>query len=174
VTRFRLREVTADDHAWLVELHNDPAVLRNITDPKPITLEQHLAWWRSLQGDARQVRLIFTVDAERAGFAKFYNIDRVNSNCVLGADIHRAHRGRGYANAMWTLMLDRVFLDLGLHRASLTTAAYNEIGLRVYRRLGFLEEGHLVESLFRDDKFHDQVCMYILCSDWRTRRRCYS
>jgi RimJ/RimL family protein N-acetyltransferase len=160
-----LVDVTDGDHEWLVELHNDPLVLRNLTHPTPITLEGHLAWWRGLN-PSREIRQIFTVDGDRAGFVKFYQIDRANRNCVLGADLHRDFRGRGHARSMWALMLRTCFVEMKLHRVSLTTAAYNTIAQRVYTGLGFREEGRLVQSLWRDGRFHDQICMHLLASDY--------
>lgn len=165
-TTMQLRPVSDGDHEWLVELHNDPEVLRNLTNPQPITMQQHLEWWKSTRADQRQLRLIFYVNDERVGFTKFYNIDHVNHNVVLGADIHKSHRGKGHAKNMWAMMLNVSFFALRMRRASLTTAEFNEIGQRVYRGIGFKEEGRLVESLFRDDKYYDQICMYMLATDW--------
>lgn len=164
-----------EDHAWLVELHNDPIVLRNLTNPEPITLENHLNWWKQIEKSSKEQRFIFTVHGQRVGFTKFYQIDSVNKNCVLGADIHRLFRGMGYANIMWGMMLDFCFDDvslggLGLHRVSLTTAEYNVIGQKVYKKLGFLDEGNLKESLFRDGKFWDQRCMFLLKDNWKANK----
>ena len=161
-----LRPVQDDDHEFLVELHNDPVVLHNLTHPQPITMEQHLSWWKRISHDHRQLRLIFQIDDARAGFGKFYDIDRVNQNCVLGADLHASFRGQGYAKFMWQLMLQVAFQGMHLHRVSLTTAEYNTIARRVYAQLGFKEEGRLTQSLFRDGSFHDQILMYLLRSDW--------
>jgi diamine N-acetyltransferase len=151
----RLRQVVHDDHMFLIDLHNDPDVLMNLTNPQPITI-----------ADERQLRLVFTVDDQKVGFTKFYNIDRVNSNCVLGADIHKDYRGKGYAKHMWNLMLNHCFNILGLHRVSLTTAEYNHIAYHLYLKLGFREEGKLTQSLCRNGKFYDQYVFFMLKEDW--------
>lgn len=166
-TSMQLRPVQDDDHGWLVELHNDPEVLRNVTHPEPITMEQHMAWWDSnIRGNSKQLRMIFTVEGQRVGFTKFYDIDRTNRCCALGADIHKDHRGKGLAKSMWAMMLNVSFIAIQLHRVSLTTAEFNTVGQRVYRGLGFKDEGKLVQSLYRDGSFHDQLCMYMLAEDW--------
>lgn len=157
--KLSLRDIIDEDHQWLVDLHNDPLVLRNLTHPNPIDLNQHMSWWSKIQKDASQKRQIFLVDDQRVGFVKFYSIDQTNKNCVLGADIHKDFRGMGYAKGMWSLMLD-LCKSWGLHRVSLTTAEYNLVGQKVYRGLGFIEEGKMVSSLYRDGKFFDQICMY--------------
>jgi len=164
----RLREVRQEDHEWLVSLHNDPQVLTNMTHPEPITVIQHLEWWERVSKNNAQKRLIFEIGADtRVGFTKFYDIDHVNRNCVLGADIHKDHRGRGYAKDMWTLMLNECFGPMNMHRVGLTTAEYNTIAQRVYWNLGFKGEGRMFQSLYRDGKFHDQICMYMLKNDWK-------
>jgi RimJ/RimL family protein N-acetyltransferase len=163
-----LRNVISTDHEFLVDLHNDPDVLHNLTDPTPITLEHHLAWWKGIETSTNQRRLIFTIDGNRAGFTKFYSIDRANSNCVLGADLAKSYRGMGLAKYMWSLMLDTCFNELNLYRVSLTTASYNEIAQRVYRGLGFKEEGRFTQSLRRNNVFYDQILMYMLRSWYDT------
>lgn len=164
---YTLRKVQEDDHAWLVDLHNDPEVLRNLTNPRTITLEDHMRWWRNIEKDPAQLREIFEVDGERVGFTKFYNIDFANLNCSLGADIERTHRRKGYAKEMWRLMLRKCFDEMRLHRVSLTTASYNVIAQKTYVGLGFAEEGRMIDSLYRDGRFYDQICMYLLSTDRR-------
>lgn len=167
--QYYLRPVEDDDHPFLVELHNDPEVLRNLTHPEPITMDQHLRWWERQKSDRRQLRLIFVADGKRAGVAKFYDYDAWNRTIVLGADIHKDFRGKGLAKFLWTMMLERCFDGFRVHRCGLTTAEYNRVGFHVYSKLGFKEEGRLYESLFRDGKFYDQICMYMTEKDWEDR-----
>jgi RimJ/RimL family protein N-acetyltransferase len=149
-----------------VDLHNDPVVLRNLTDPSPVTLVSHLKWWEQIKNNPCQLRLIYVVDGERAGLTKFYDIDLNNHSCMLGADLHIDFRNKSLAKPMWKLMLDLCFETMKLHRVSLTTAQFNVPAQRVYSGLGFKEEGRLVQSLFRDGQYYDQVMMYMLRSDW--------
>lgn len=156
-----LADVQDQDHNWLVELHNDPEVLHNVTDPRPITIEGHIRWWKSLN-PTREIRKVFLVNGTRAGFCKFYQVDSINANCVLGADLHKDFRGKGFSYMMWQAMLDFCFKQLQMHRVSLTTASYNHVAQHVYTKMGFKEEGRRVQSLFRDGRFHDEICMYML------------
>lgn len=150
-----------EDHRWLVSLHNDPLVLDNVTNSSPITLQSHLKWYNSLNPEKSDI-MIFTVDDERVGIAKLNPIDKINKSVVMGADIHKDFRGKGYATKLWNLMIDRSINEHECHRLSLTTAVYNDIGRHLYGKLGFKEEGRLIESLCRDGRFYDQICMYRL------------
>lgn len=164
----RLIDITDSDHEWLVELHNDPVVLYNLTDPTPITLESHMKWWNNLD-HRKNRRFIFKIDDERVGVAKIYNIDINNRNCILGGDIHKEYRGRGYAKLMWADLLEYCFETLKLYRVSLTTAEYNTIAMKVYKGLGFLEEGYMRKSLHRSGVYYDQVCMYMTYNEYKTK-----
>jgi len=166
---YNLREITDHDHGFLQNLHNDPEVLNNLTHPNPIDLTQHMLWWDKIKNDQSQIRLIFTINDERAGLTKFYDVDFVNKNCVLGADLHIDFRGKGHSKHMWKLMLDHCFNTLNLHRVSLTTARYNWIARRLYKGLGFREEGLLSQSLLRHNVYHDQICMFMLKTDWQSK-----
>lgn len=168
--RHVLRSINDDDHLWLVELHNDPAVLWNTRDPRPITLESHMRWWERVRLDPNEERWIFAVDGTRAGLVKIYSIDRQNRHCVLGADLHPTFRGRRLAVPMWTLLLDRCFFDLRMHRVGLSTMEHNVVARHVYERLGFVEEGRIMHCHLREGMFHDAVCMYMLEDSWRARR----
>ena len=159
---YSLRAVETTDHEWLVGLHNDPVVLKNITNPEPITMESHMNWWERIQSSKTEERLVFCIDGVRAGFVKFYRIDRANGNCELGADLHRDFRGCGHAKHMWTLMLERCFSLHQLHRVSLFVADYNKIAVHLYTSLGFKVEGKLNESLFRDGTYCSQTAMFML------------
>jgi RimJ/RimL family protein N-acetyltransferase len=164
---YSLREPeTLEDHKWLISLHNDPLVLQNITNPTPITLESHLLWWNRIHDSTTEKRQIFEVNGERAGFAKFYAIDHANNSCVLGADLHADFRGKKLAEPMWKMMLQQCFVTWSLNRVSLTTAEYNAIGRHIYTKLGFKEEGRMIQSLYRDCKYWDQICMYMLRVDY--------
>jgi diamine N-acetyltransferase len=163
-----LKPIGDSDHEFLVALHNDPEVLKNLTHPEPINLSQHLAWWEEIGKNQKQQRHLFTIDGINAGLTKFYDIDHINNNCVLGADLHADFRGKGHSKHMWKLMLNHCFKTLNLHRVSLTTARYNWIARRLYVGLGFREEGVLSQSLFRNSVYHDQICMFMLKSDWRS------
>jgi RimJ/RimL family protein N-acetyltransferase len=171
MTEFLLRDVEDDDHDFLIELHNDPQVVFNLTNPNPVTRKSHLTWWNKVKEDSSEQRFIFTVDGQRAGFAKFYNIDKHNKTCVLGADLHSSFRGKKLSYKIWNLMLEHAFDHLDLNRVGLSTAEWNLIAQKVYEKLGFVEEGRLVDSLRRGKSFYDQILYYMTEDDYQRYER---
>lgn len=165
------RDVADADHEWLVALHNDPLVLYNTKNPNPITIEHHMRWWSGIKDNPREMRFVFTVDGERAGFMKVYDIDTHNHSCVLGADLEKSFRGRGLAKPMWTLLLSYCFDMRGLHRVGLSTMTYNLPGVKTYLGMGFRLEGTMKDYQFRDGRYHDALCMHMLKDDWDARKK---
>ncbi|MBP8879993.1 MAG: GNAT family protein [Dermatophilaceae bacterium] len=74
---------------------------------------------------------------------------------------------RGYGTDATRLVRDFAFGPLGLRRLSLDVDAANERARRVYRRLGFVEEGRRREARLVDGEWHDVIDMALLSSDPR-------
>ncbi len=87
------------------------------------------------------------------------------------ADIHigigdAAYRGRGLGREAMALAVDYAFREMDLHRVGLTAFANNEPAVRLYRKLGFVEEGSWRQFLRRDGVNHDVIVMGILRTEW--------
>jgi RimJ/RimL family protein N-acetyltransferase len=155
-----------DEHEWLLSVHNDPEVLKFLTHPHSVSLTEHMEWFKHISRHENSEAFIAENDGVRFGITKFYQLDHDNGSCGLGANIHKDHRGKGYAKPMWSLMLDRCFNFYKFHRVWLTTAEYNIVGHKIYSSLGFIEEGRQIQSLNRNGRYYDQICMYMLRKMW--------
>jgi RimJ/RimL family protein N-acetyltransferase len=162
---FTLRDVEESDHSWLIELHNDPVVLNHMTHPEPITEQSHKKWWKSICEDSNQERFIFCVDGESVGITKF-KFDFWNERCELGADIYKAFRGKGFAKPMWKLMLEKCS-ERNVRAVFLTTIEFNEIAIKIYRDIGFVDCGRFPSSLRREDKWYDEIFMTMKMNEFK-------
>ncbi len=59
------------------------------------------------------------------------------------------------------------FEDLGMHRVELVVFDFNSPAIRLYTKLGFVEEGRLRESQAMGDEFWSLYQMSILEDEWR-------
>lgn len=71
-------------------------------------------------------------------------------------------RGRGYAQPMMTLILDRAFARDWVHRVDLLVYSHNQPAIRAYQRAGFTLEGTRRESTPIEDEVWDTHIMSIL------------
>ena len=64
-----------------------------------------------------------------------------------------------------------VFEDIGAHRLWLDVDARNTRARHVYARIGFIEEGVLRESFYRDGDWRSVVVMSMLETEYRDAQR---
>ena len=53
-----------------------------------------------------------------------------------------------------------------MHRCWLEVAAYNEVGIHIYKKMGFADEGQSRERLYRFGKYHDYLLMGMLKDEY--------
>lgn len=78
----------------------------------------------------------------------------------------RADWGQGYGTDAMRVMLRFAFIELNLHRVSLSVFEYNPRALRSYLKIGFVVEGSLRERLRRDGRRWDMLLMGVLREEW--------
>ena len=78
-------------------------------------------------------------------------------------------RGHGFGQEATELALRFAFDELGLHRVWLGVFDFNEPAKRLYRRVGFRDEGRQRDFVFRDGRYHDGLLMAMLEDEYRAR-----
>lgn len=84
----------------------------------------------------------------------------------LGFTVSPDHQNRGYATEAVRSVLDRLFVEQGLHRVSAECDARNEASARLLHRLGFRREGHLVANTWIKGEWTDDLLFGLLRRDW--------
>ncbi|MHB1294145.1 MAG: GNAT family N-acetyltransferase [Anaerolineae bacterium] len=87
----------------------------------------------------------------------------------LSIALARPYWNQGLGSHAVRLLLQFAFQELNLHRVQLTTFAYNERALAVYRKLGFVHEGTFRERVERDGFRYDMLLMGMLAREWRAQ-----
>jgi RimJ/RimL family protein N-acetyltransferase len=75
--------------------------------------------------------------------------------------------GRGYATDSVRTACRYGFQQMRLHRITLTVVTENLAAHKVYRKVGFVEEGRLREVFRRDGQWYDKFTMGLLSSELR-------
>ncbi|KAK6849353.1 hypothetical protein PG995_013186 [Apiospora arundinis] len=88
----------------------------------------------------------------------------------LSIDIVRDYRGKGYGGEAIEWALGFAFRMANMHRVSLTTFSYNGGAMRLYRKLGFVQEGSQREDVWFNGGWHDCVLYGMLEDEWRARQ----
>jgi RimJ/RimL family protein N-acetyltransferase len=75
--------------------------------------------------------------------------------------------GKGYGTETTRLVLEYGFVALGLHNIMLRVYAYNDRGIRAYRRAGFREFGRRRQAQRFGDQAYDVIYMECLSTEFQ-------
>lgn len=75
-------------------------------------------------------------------------------------------QGCGYGREAINWAIDWAFGYGNLHRVEISTAAYNERAIHLYKSIGFIEEGRKRKAHYTNHKWHDKVDFAMLEEDY--------
>ncbi len=111
--------------------------------------------------------VIETQQGDIIGTCGLHEIDWHNETVRIGILIFdESQWGKGQATEVLTLLIEYVFSELNLHKIYLNAFTTNERGLKLYKRLGFQEEGRLREEYKIHGRYVDLVRMGLLREEW--------
>lgn len=170
VGSFLLRKPEPHDVPALYRFRNDAEITRFLGGFSVGYAERDLLEWVERHRNARDEVLWVVADAESdacIGHVGLYNIDhrvRAAEFAVLIGD--SAHWGNGLGTALTRAALGYGFSQLNLHRIYLTVLDSNPRAIHLYEKLGFVKEGVMRDSQFRDGAYCDTVLMSLLDQEW--------
>ncbi len=160
--KFHFRRLLEADLEFLVLVRNECSVL--LHDDRTFSLEDAVSWFRRTSPEfwlieAGNVRIgYFRTAPEYPGQSR---------SLLLGADLHRDFRGRGFGLQAWCCFIDWVLESEAVSRLALEVLSNNHRALRLYQRLGFRHEGARRSALARQGVLVDSICMGMLREEWR-------
>jgi RimJ/RimL family protein N-acetyltransferase len=161
--RVRLRRATPDDVPYLTALAADPQVEPHLAAVSPWT-EDELRDAIAAGGrePASAGRFVVEVAGEggwaRAGGLAFAVQNRRSRIAYLfGVMVDAGARRRGAATEAVRLLALHLVRDLGYHRVQLEVYGFNEAGLRLFERAGFVREGVRRRAYWRHGAWQDGV-----------------
>lgn len=107
------------------------------------------------------VYLIITLDGQAAGYAILCGLNSIDRNVELKRIVVAAP-GQGIGRAALRAVIGKVFGEWEAHRLWLDVFPENQRARRVYRNLGFVEEGTLRECVWQSGMFRSLVVMSML------------
>ena len=151
--------------AWI----NDPATVRYNAAFKPVTWEEHCAWFDTAEARADRRLFVFrrSATAPAIGVIQLIDIHSTHRSAELVVRIGEAEqRGSGLGSAALRLVLDQAFGDLGLERVWLRVFSNNGRAIGAYEKVGFHREGLMRRSALIEEEWLDQWVMGVLRQDY--------
>lgn len=160
------RQAQLGDAGFFVEVR-DAETVEYLHDGRLYGWDDTYGWLASIQDSLTTVRHIVYINDTKVGIVRIDHIDLWNMNMMLGMDLHKNYRGKGYAKPIWKLLLDKVFKGEGMHAVYLEVLASNERAIHIYKKLGFKEDGRIPEKVLKNGVYIDSIHMSLLQKDWR-------
>jgi RimJ/RimL family protein N-acetyltransferase len=159
---YHLREWQRDDAASLARHANNVNIWLNLRDafPHPYTLKDAETYIGNVVSQTPVTNFAITEKSEVIG----------SIGLGIGKDIHRFTAEMGYwlAEPYWgkgimtnivKWMAEYAFNDLKLRRVYAEPFASNTASIKVLKKAGFIKEGIMRSSVFKNGKEHDQVLL---------------
>lgn len=146
-----LREIRKSDLDLLREHRNDPATRVWLEDCREISPAQQAKWFE--HGGSSGMR-IAVIAAEDVGLSRISR-DSAGDVALVGLDIFRLHRNKGYAKSVFNATCDAA-LAVGARSLALWVFLENRVAFRVYAARGFeIDETEPVKWFVR--RFPDEA-----------------
>lgn len=173
-TLVRLAAATPDDLPIVSRWSNDADFLRRLQLSAVKPLNHQEAAESYLGGghghNHTHFRLRTLADDRLVGYVVLYdiywNLQTANVGIAIGDP---ADRNKGYGRDGMQLILRYAFNELNLHRVGLTVLERNHAARRMYEAVGFVTEGILRDTDYRDGIRGNDIQMSILAHEWLAR-----
>jgi [ribosomal protein S5]-alanine N-acetyltransferase len=155
-----LRPWTAEDLPTLCRNVNSRAVWRNLTDPTPPPYTEDVIkdWIATVTTPSRSTYLAIEVEGESAGAIAIEAFEGISCRTGnFGYWLAEAYWGRGIATAAVRAMVTFAAEHLSFARLEAVVFAWNPPSMRVLEKSGFVREGVLRRSVFKDGEIIDKI-----------------
>ncbi|KAE9398100.1 acyl-CoA N-acyltransferase [Gymnopus androsaceus JB14] len=171
--RLRLRAVREADFEDLIALWNDDRIQKMLSTDFVVPLGAKLEKLvREMSSSALFYAIIETKDShEFVGFISLWDAQTKNRDARLGMALLPSFWGRGYATELLRFVIDYAFRQLALHRITLNVFGNNTAAIRVYNKVGFIQEGVQRKANWGDGKWQDVIWMAVLDEDWEASKQ---
>ncbi len=169
--QFRIRMMEKTDLPFITSVRTSEHVQNNVGVVLFTNEQNQQKWFDKVISDPTQLYAIFEILEGNGwmplGYLRITEIDHKNKSMCVGGDIIAEESGKGYGKEMYRLILKLGFDVWGMHRLWLLVLQNNERARRLYRKMGFVEEGMQRESIYKNGQYENYVLMSILEGEYR-------
>jgi RimJ/RimL family protein N-acetyltransferase len=174
--RLELRPLALHDADALFAYRSNPIVAK-YQDWKPESIEQTREFINTLSGVEAdtpgtwfQLGLVHRASGELIGDCGLRFLKDDSRQSEIGITLAPAHQRQGYALEAVRAVLEYLFTGLGKHRVFASMDPRNTAVIELFKRVGMRQEAHMVESLWLNGEWVDDVIFAILEREWRARQ----
>ncbi|ERN53663.1 GNAT family N-acetyltransferase [Alkalihalophilus marmarensis] len=169
--RLKLREVTYDDAADMLNYMSDPEVVRHIGLERFKSLEDaksEIDWYHTIHKEGSGMRWGITLKGkdQLIGSCGFLNRAKKHFRAEIGTELSREYWGQGIASEAFQAVISTGFQDMQLERIEALIEPLNIASQRLAGKHGFVKEGLLRKYEYTQGKFDDLYMYSLLKEEW--------
>lgn len=165
-----LRAIEEKDFELLFSMINSPEIdLQTGAVRIPVSEAEQHEWIKSYRNSDQCIRLIIEVaSGDSIGMITLNNIDWRNRTAFLHYKIDPDAKGRVKGDVFDAVcgVLSYAFLQMGLNCIEGTILTDNIFSRKLAKKVGFIEEGIMRQRLYFNGRYHDQISISILRSEF--------
>ena len=126
-----------------------------------VTLEREQKYLQSLQGSKNCISILGFIKKKIVSFASLYGgkRKRIEHLTGLGITVRKTFWRQGIGNEMMKFLIDWAQQSKIIRKIDLTVRNDNIGAIKLYKQLGFIEEGIISRKLQINEKFYDVQMM---------------
>ena len=158
--RCLLRPWTDDDVSSLARYANNRRIWLNLRDafPHPYTEEDAAEWLAKVREMSNAILLAIDVDGAAVGSIGVFRLDDVyKRSAEIGYWLAEPLWNRGIVTEAVAAITERAFRELEVVRIQAAIYAWNPASMRVLEKCGYVREGVLKKSVWKDGNLVDSV-----------------
>ncbi|KEA51147.1 spermidine acetyltransferase [Mangrovibacter sp. MFB070] len=158
----KLRPLEREDLRFVHQLDNNASVMRYwFEEPYEAFVELSDLYDKHIH-DQSERRFVVECQGQKAGLVELVEINHVHRRAEFQIIISPEFQGKGLAARAAKLAMDYGFTVLNLYKLYLIVDKENAKAIHIYKKLGFIVEGELVDEFFINGEYRNTIRMYIL------------
>lgn len=171
--RIYLRALEPDDYLISIQWRKDDEIWEMVGGPKYFVSQEYEKEWvlDAIHSKNKMVLAICLKENHKyignVILNEFDLLNRTACSAILLGD--KEEWGKGFASEAIMQLLEYAFFHKNLHRVSALVLEENKASLRMHEKCGYVREGLLRQSVYKDGEYKNQVVLSILKEDFERR-----
>lgn len=167
IADFKLVSIEEKHLEIVLRWRNSNEIRTMMYTDKIISLEEHWNWFESFRNSNKTIIKILLYLGEPIGLVNFNKINAFDNKCYWGFYIGALDAPKGAGTILGYLALNYIFETQSIRKVCSEIIGYNTQSIKFHQRMGFAEEGRLVEHINKGNEFIDVVLMAQFEHQWR-------
>ncbi|MGD9637776.1 MAG: spermidine N1-acetyltransferase [Alphaproteobacteria bacterium] len=162
----KLRPLEREDLRFVHKLDNNQTIIRYwFEEPYEAFVELSDLYDKHIH-DQTERRFIIENDEQQVGLVEIVEINYTHRRAEFQIIITPEYQGKGFATKAARLAIDYAFNVLNLYKIYLIVDCDNAPAIKIYKKLGFKEEGTLIKEFFVEGRYKNAYRMALFQEEY--------